>query len=248
MYLQAAFASCEGDPVQLYNNPIKLLGPLLMGLDRIELREVFGKPPWSKSELKKVPLLFDRTISDEQVPRSSTPPPGDDEMEDLASAPVFHGMLHCYATRTFTLHLLFTDATQEGMWLFDARIASLRKTYSFIIKIELHRDLEVAGKHEGKVLADVDAPSHPLLESTPPDVLVEYRKNGEHLVEKMPVTSLRPAKMRNGVRLAIIKGDRVGQDVIHAKTDLDSVRVYIEGTNRKKDGFYVPLSNLCIIE
>ncbi len=134
------------------------------------------------------------------------------------------------------------------MWLFDARIASLRKKYSFIVKIESHRDLEVAGQREGKVLVDADAPSHPLLESTPIDVSVEYRKNGEHRIEKMPVTSLRPAKMRKGARLAIIKGDRVGQDVIHAKTDLDSVRVYIEGTNRKKDGFYVPMSQLCVIE
>ncbi len=55
-------------------------------------------------------------------------------------------------------------------------------------------------------------PSHPLLESTPL-VLVEYHKNGELRVEKMPMTSLKLAKLRKGVRLAIIKGDRIGQDV-----------------------------------
>ncbi len=159
-------------------------------------------------------------------------------------------MVHSVITLHYTLIYSFlTDPTREGMWLFDERIAQLRKKFSFIIKIDVHSNRDVS-RREGRVLVDADALSHPLFESTPPDVFVEYTTAGGELqVEKLPVTSLRPtAKLRSGARLAVIKGEHIGKVVIHIKTDLDDARVYIEGTDKRKDAFRVSKIFLCIIE
>lgn len=134
------------------------------------------------------------------------------------------------------------------MWLFEPNIARLRKTCVFIVKIESHRDHNVSGQKEGRVLKDSDARSHPLLKSAEVDVMVEYKDGkGQTRVEPMSAFNLKAGRLRTGARLAIIRGDRVGEIVIHLKTDIEDARVYAEGTDKKK-GFRIKKTHLCVIE
>lgn len=141
-----------------------------------------------------------------------------------------------------------SDKSVEGMWLFDNKIANLRKVHAFLVKIETHRDYDVAGRRVGKVLPDANAPSHPLRLSSSVVVKVEYKNaKGDVVVEDIPATNLSPGQLKSKARMAIIKGDRVGDIVMHVKTDGPDARVYPEGDS-SKNGFRVPKSNLCVIE
>ena len=67
------------------------------------------------------------------------------------------------------------------------------------------------------------------------------------MIEPMPVSNLRPGQLKSKARLAIIKGERTGEVVMHARTDGIDARVYREGT-RPRDAFRVPKSDLCVID
>lgn len=139
------------------------------------------------------------------------------------------------------------------MWLFDRRIAELRKKYSFLIKIEDHRDRDVSGRRVGKVLpdataCDANARTLPLRKSENTDVMVEFQRgNGRICVEAMPATKLVAGQLKKKGRHAVIKGDRAGSVVMHLKTDLLDARVHLEGRSTK-DGFRVKKGELCAIE
>ena len=60
------------------------------------------------------------------------------------------------------------------MWIFHEKIAKIRKEYVLIMRIESHVLNSISGKREGRVLADPNAPSHPIPLTTPPTVLVKY--------------------------------------------------------------------------
>ena len=47
---------------------------------------------------------------------------------------------------------------------------------------------------------------------------------------------------------AIIRGDGKGTLVLHVRNDKDMARVYIQGTDKRKDGFFVHQKNLCLVE
>lgn len=149
---------------------------------------------------------------------------------------------------TLLLILKLLDRDGEGMWLFDPKIANLRKMYSFAVKIEIHRDRDVAGRRVGKVLP-VDIPQqHPILSTLPVNVPVEYTNaEGRKVMELMPAYNLRVGQVKSKARLAIIKGNRTGEVVIHARTDGPDCRVYYEG-NRSRDAFRIPKSDVCVIE
>ncbi len=135
------------------------------------------------------------------------------------------------------------------MWLFDERIAHLRKTYSFLVKIEVHRDLDVAGRRNGLVLRDPNAPTSPFPETTPANVLIEYKdRKQEIVVESLPVSTLRVTAPSKDEKHLIVKGECTGEIVIHKKTEGKKAFVYIEGTDSKKDGFRVLKSDICLFE
>ncbi len=135
------------------------------------------------------------------------------------------------------------------MWLFDERITRLRKTFSFIMGIKVHRDLDVADRRKGLVLRDPNAPTLPLPETIPANVIVEYKDRRQQVqVESLPVSSLRVTLPSKGAKHVIVKGERTGEIVIHKKTEGMNAFVYVEGTDSKKDVFCIPKSNICFFE
>lgn len=135
------------------------------------------------------------------------------------------------------------------MWLFNAQVVHLRRSYNFVVKIDTHPDTTVAGRKEGRVLRDVDALVHPLSKSTRAAVTVKFTDGkGAERLETLPIDTLVTTRLKAKGQHAIIGGDHIGKVVIHLKTDVDDVRVFVEGTDRKRDGFYVKKSELCVIE
>lgn len=134
------------------------------------------------------------------------------------------------------------------MWLFDEQIAALRRTNDFFVKIEQHSDSEVAGRREGKVLSDPNAPTHPIPTSSPATVrvLFEIKKKNETRVEELPASSLAITTPKVKRRHAVIRGDRKGEVVIYLKSDRDRAQVHEE--HLRKNISYISKSDLCCIE
>ena len=135
------------------------------------------------------------------------------------------------------------------MWLFDPRVAALRRTNYFLIKIESHPDAEVSGRREGRVLVDANPPSSPLPISVSTSVLVEYnvKKRNETRTELLPVSSLSITKRpKVKGRHAVISGPRTGEVVVYVRSDGEGAQVRNE--NDRREVFYVSKAALCIIE
>ncbi len=135
------------------------------------------------------------------------------------------------------------------MFFFDERVANLRKSFDFIVKIKAHPDSNVSGKRNGRVLRDSDPHTLPLLLTIPANVMVVFKdRNQDIQVQSLPVASLEAPKLTKGATLVIVKGAHIGEIVIHAKTEGDQTFVAAEGANRRKEGFWVPKSDVFIIE
>lgn len=134
------------------------------------------------------------------------------------------------------------------MWLFDARIAELRKSHCFRVKIESHPDSDISGRREGRVLIDQEPLTHPIPRSIPANVHVEYavKKKNEVRVEMLPVNTLGVTKPKVKARHAVIRGDRAGDTVIYIRSDKESGQVHKEGA--RQDIFYVAKSDICVLE
>ncbi len=86
------------------------------------------------------------------------------------------------------------------------------KLTAFSWKIEVHRDLDVAGRRNGLVLRDPNAPTSPLPESIPANVLVEYKNRRQQVqVESLPVSTLRVTAPSQDEKHMIVKGERTGK-------------------------------------
>ena len=107
------------------------------------------------------------------------------------------------------------------MWLFHPRIAALRKTNYFFIKIEYHPDSEVSGRREGRILTVAEPPTSPLQSSVPANVIVEYdiKKKDETRIESLPVGSLAITRPKIKGRHAIISGPRTGDVVVYLRSE-----------------------------
>ncbi len=136
----------------------------------------------------------------EPIVRPSTPPPlpGDELM--------YHGMFHCLSEMSLLRYLL--DPTGAGMWLFHPRIAELRKSNNFLVKILVHRDSEVADRREGLVLIDENPLTHPIPITTPANVSVRYEigKKNEVRIESLAVSTLSVTLPTQYERHAVIRG------------------------------------------
>lgn len=134
------------------------------------------------------------------------------------------------------------------MWIFDKAIATLRKSYKFRVKIETHEKSDISGRHVCHVQKDEYPLTHPLPRLIPPKVLVEYTARGVNCTESIDVRCLQTTRLVTKGKHAVIRGDRVGQIVIHKKTEAPLAQVYVEGTDRSKDAFRIDTSFLCVIE
>lgn len=135
------------------------------------------------------------------------------------------------------------------MWIFHPGVARLRKQYDLIVKIECHEERDVAGRREGRVLAETTPLSHPFPNTIPPSVTVRF-VDGKHVqrTELLPVRALRvTAKLRNKGMHVITKGDRIGTLVNHIRTSKGLARVVADGADRL-EAFSIEKGKMCIVE
>lgn len=141
------------------------------------------------------------------------------------------------------------DPAGHSMWLFDQDVSKLRKTRKFIVHIDFHRNAKVSGQKTGKVAMDEFPLAFPLDDTQEASVLVEFTDAHQHRVEEiMPVKHLSAKNTKAEHEHVIIHGERKGTIVRHIRNDKDRARVYVEGTNKRKDGFFVKQSDLCLVE
>lgn len=141
------------------------------------------------------------------------------------------------------------DPKGEGMWLFNPGIARVRKFYDLVIKIDSHKERDVSGRREGRVLAEPHPLAHPIPATIPPSVSVKFT-DGKRIerIELLPVKSLRTtAKLRDKGQHVIVEGERIGTLVNHIRTQNGLARVYAEGTHRL-EAFLISKDKLCIVE
>ncbi len=96
------------------------------------------------------------------------------------------------------------------MWLFDPRVAELRKSNEFLVKILSHPDSEIADRRDGVVLIDENPPTHPILTTTPPnvDVRIIIEKKNTERVESLDVSTLSVTTPKMNRRHVVIRGMR----------------------------------------
>lgn len=141
------------------------------------------------------------------------------------------------------------DPSGHSMWLFDPDVSNLRKIRKFVVHIDYHHSAKVSGQKTGKVAIDEFPMVFPLDETQEAAVFVEFtdaRQNS--LEEMMPAKHLSAKNTKAEHEHAIIRGERKGTLVWHIRNDKDRARVYVEGTNKRKDGFFVLQTDLCLVE
>ena len=135
------------------------------------------------------------------------------------------------------------------MWIFHPKIARIRRDYDLVVRIEVHSEVEVAGKREGRVLADKSAPSHPIPTSQPASVMVRFVDGKQAVrIEEMEVGALMPTiRLKHKGTHVIFKGNKIGTIVNHTRTERGVARVFAEGS-RRLEAFSIDKSKLCIVE
>ncbi|KLO04790.1 hypothetical protein SCHPADRAFT_947439 [Schizopora paradoxa] len=203
--------------------------------------------PWATKDIDNISRLFDRTVSStNSLPRffwepnnpspvsslngDSTPPRYEDEEPD--------------DSQTSSVH----DPSGVGMWLFHPRVAYVRRNHDIIVKILWHRESEISGRREGRVLSDPSALSHPIPSNVPATVLVKFIDAKQRVrVEHMSVSFLAPtSKLRDKGMHIVVKGPRMGSLVQHLKTERGMARVFAEGV--RMEAFAIEKGKLCIVE
>ncbi len=135
------------------------------------------------------------------------------------------------------------------MWLFDPRIAELRKSNNFLVKIIAHPDMEVADRRRGLVLIDENPPTHPILRSTPANVTVRYEtgKKNEVREESLAVGTLSITLPKPNARHAVIRGEGVGDVVIYLKS-AGPTKVFVRKETERRGRFELPKADICVLE
>ncbi len=192
-------------------------------------------------DLSNISSLFNRRVI-EPIARSPTPP-GPEEEE-----PWNHGIYFIACSRCFYPNVLL-DPAGDGMWLFDPKIAELRKSNNFLVKIIAHSSTEVADRRDGVVLADRNPPTHPIPRSTPANVTVRYEIKKKDIVreESLPVGTLCVTLPKPKAQHAVIRGEGVGNIVIYLKSDGPDT-AHVRKENDRRGGFDMSKADMCVID
>ncbi len=144
---------------------------------------------------------------------------------------------------------ILLDPTGTGMWLFHPRIAELRKSNNFLVKILVHRDSEVADRREGLVLIDENPLTHPIPITTPANVAVRYEigKKNEVRVESLPVDTLGITLPTQKERHAVIRGKGVGDIVIYVKS-AGPKKASVRKETERRGGFELAKADMCVLQ
>ncbi len=134
------------------------------------------------------------------------------------------------------------------MWLFDPRVAELRKLNELLVKILSHPDSEIADRCDRVVLIDENPPTQPIPTTTPPNVdirIIIEKKNTER-VESLDVSTLSVTIPKMNRRHVVIRGDEVGNIVIYKRSN-SKESAYVRKESEIRGGFYLLKSDMCYI-
>lgn len=122
------------------------------------------------------------------------------------------------------------------MWLFDPRVAEIRKEYDVLVKIKVLDGDASAGRRTASVMKTEEPQSlSQLTVHAPAQVTIEYTdKKGRNKTVDIEARALDIQDPKNGCELVVIKGEHMGRIVRHAKTQGDKVRVHLTNGNEKK--------------
>ncbi len=133
------------------------------------------------------------------------------------------------------------------MWIFEEVVAEKRKEYDFLVKL-LHVDgFAGAGRRNGKIVRTQEPEQYPLSRAQPATVEIEFTDNHNNTRrQRVPVRDLVPQdRPRNGCKMIITKGKRLGIVGKHTKTIGKTVKLRIEG---EKNLLHLPMNEICPLE
>ncbi|KLO11985.1 hypothetical protein SCHPADRAFT_891181 [Schizopora paradoxa] len=129
------------------------------------------------------------------------------------------------------------------MWLFEPKIAELRKTYKIIVKFVNVEGHAALAHRTGKIVKTLTPETFPLSIQESPSVEIEYTDNkAKPRIERIPVSSITNSIPKTKGKLLIVGGNMKGNIVRHCRTIQDNVVVKpVEGGNT----FRIPKSMIC---
>ncbi|KLO05325.1 hypothetical protein SCHPADRAFT_947010 [Schizopora paradoxa] len=185
-----------------------------------------GKPPiLTPAEY----ISFSKFLSGALSDRSATPPPLTNEMDDFLTPPP--------SDEPFFVHGKSSESLDVAI---RAKNCPTSPTRKFVMHINNHRSAKIAGVKTGRVAVDNSPLKFPLSTSQAAEVLVEFTDaRSNELREMIPVKDLSPKHTKAGEEHVIIRGDKMGSLVLHIRNKRDRARVYFEGTDKRKEGFFL---------
>lgn len=133
------------------------------------------------------------------------------------------------------------------MWVFEEKVADLRKEYEIVVKIEEHVEATMVGRNAW-IMKTEDAKRKPLEDDDRGMVMVRSSNNkGELWTDEIEVQKLSKGKAKKGGKHVMTTGEHLGKIVIHKRTDKGKCRVEIE-TEEGKRHIKVELTEMCPVE
>ncbi|KLO10010.1 hypothetical protein SCHPADRAFT_999856 [Schizopora paradoxa] len=139
-----------------------------------------------------------------------------------------------------------TNPDLPMMWLFDPKIAILRKQYKILVKFSPTVKPISLQKRTAKITKAAEPKMFPLDPSMRPTIEVEYTDNRAiPRCHQMPIENFTISSPQNGGQLLVIYGEMKGTIVRHVKTihDLVYVKLCSGGS-----AFKVPKTSVCPVE
>ncbi len=119
------------------------------------------------------------------------------------------------------------------MWVFDVRIAELRKTHHILVKVITDNEDSTLGRRCAKILKTDSPKVHPLSELEDSLVEIEYTDNKRRLKQKfVPVRNLTISDPTVNQPHVIFDGSMKGTVVRHMRTEGDLAKVKPEGSKK----------------
>ncbi|KLO05360.1 hypothetical protein SCHPADRAFT_896323 [Schizopora paradoxa] len=183
--------------------------------------------------------LLAPSTSGTQVERPKTPPPLSNENEEQGMEVEYnHGE---------ELDVYIQDEQGQMMWIFDKKVADLRRTHMIQVKIQSHINQTLVDRNAFVVTCDT-APSHPLDKTKPATVTMELTDNKtQERREEVEVRTLVPAYLNSKSWNVIMDHSHkhFGELIKHKRTNGKKAKVTLV---KDKSTIEVDVSALCPVK
>ncbi|KLO04165.1 hypothetical protein SCHPADRAFT_897233, partial [Schizopora paradoxa] len=170
------------------------------------------------------------STSGKQAERPKTPPPLTNENEEQGMEVEYNH-----------------DEQGQMMWIFDKKVAELRKTHMIQVKIQSHINQTLVDRNAFVVTCD-SAPSHPLDKTKPATVMMELTDNKtQERREEVEVGTLVPAYLNSKSWNVIMDHSHkhFGELIKHKRTNGKKAKVTLV---KDKSNIEVDISALCPVK